>query len=310
MRIAVTGAGGFVGRALVARLRRDSVQVLPVVRTPAGIAGEVSIDDLASADWAPLLRGIDAVAHLAARVHVMKDRSDDPSTAFRRVNHDGSVALFRGAAQAGVGRFLFVSTAKVNGETTARGQPFRAGDPPAPRGPYAISKAEAEESLRDLAGTGGPALTIIRPPLVYGPGVGANFRSLVRAVRGGLPLPLGRIDNRRSLVSVDNLVDLIALCLVHPGAAGETFMASDGHDLSTTELVRLIGDALGRRARLMPVPPRTIAVLGSALGRRAAVERLLGDLQVDIGKNRDILGWEPPMSVETALKRMAAAASR
>lgn len=307
MTVAIVGAGGFVGRALTARLTADGHQVLPIVRTPAGLRDEQSIDDLATADWPALLDGVDAVVLSAARVHMMDDKAADPLAAFRHVNRDGAVAVYRGAAAAGVRRFVFVSSIKVNGEATEAGRPFTAGDRPAPDDPYGISKWEAEKALAPLAVESGPDLVIVRPPLVHGPGVGANFAAMMRWLRRGVPLPLGRVTgNRRSLVGIDNLADFIALTLEHPAAAGETFLVSDGRDVSTTELLRLLGDALGAPARLLPVPAAALRGLGRLLGKGPALGRLTGNLQVSIDKNRDLLGWRPPVSLEAGLRRTAA----
>lgn len=307
MKAAVIGAGGFVGRALFERLRADGHEVLPIVRSPAGLPGERGIDDLATADWAGLLASMDVVVLTAARVHVMADRAADPLAAFRHVNRDGAVAAYRGATEGGVRRFVFVSTIKVNGEATAAGRPFRADDPPAPQDPYGISKCEAEQALAELAAVGGPELVIIRPPLVYGPGVRANFGSMMKWLGRGIPLPLGAVTgNRRSLVGLDNLVDFIALCLSHPAAAGERFLVSDGRDVSTTELLHLLGQALGRPARLLSVPPALLRGLGRIAGRGPALQRLTSNLQVDVDKNRDLLGWTPPVPLEEGLRRAAA----
>lgn len=249
--------------------------------------------------WEGAVSGVDTVIHLAARVHMMNDTSTDPLAEFRRVNTEGTLNLARQAAEAGVRRFIFLSSVKVNGETGF----FRESDVEDPQDPYAISKCEAEQGLRRIAAETGMAVVIIRPPLVYGPGVKANFQSLMRAVGKGVPLPLGAIDNRRSLVGIDNLVDLIVTCIDHPAAANETFLVSDGEDLSTPELVRRIARALGKPARLFPVSPALLKAAATLLGRREAVERLLSSLQVDISKTRDLLGWRPPVSVDAGLTR-------
>ncbi|MBA3677886.1 MAG: SDR family oxidoreductase [Sphingosinicella sp.] len=306
MKAAVVGAGGFVGRALTTRLRAEDHFVLPVVRSPAGISGELSIDDLSTADWPAIFAGVEVVVLTAARVHIMNDPSTDPLAEFRRVNRDGSLAVLRGAIEAGARRFLFVSTVKVNGEETSADQPFRADDLPAPNDPYGVSKFEAEQALKLLAAESDIELTIVRPTLVYGPGVGANFETMMRWVSRGLPIPLGAItNNRRSIVGIDNLVDLLALCLSAPAAANQTFMAADGRDLSTAELLREVGGALGRPARLLSVPKGLIDFAARLLGKGAAVRRLTGSLQVDITKTRDMLGWSPPESIEEGMRRTA-----
>jgi nucleoside-diphosphate-sugar epimerase len=258
----------------------------------------------AHTDWARALDRVEAVVHLAARAHVLRDEVADPLAAYRAINTAGTLHLARQAAQSGVRRFVFVSTVKVHGEASIR--PLSETMAPAPQGPYAISKHEAEIGLRDIAAQTGMEVVILRPPLVYGPGVKANFAALMRAVARGWPLPLGALDNRRSLVALDNLVDAILTCLEHPAAAQQTFLVSDGEDLSTTALLRRLGLALGRPARLVPVPAALLTVGATLLGRRAMAERLCGNLQVDITKARTLLGWSPPVRVDEGLRRAAA----
>lgn len=308
MKVAVVGAGGFVGRALTAQLQARGETVLPVVRKPAGLAGERRVDDLASAEWSAILADAEVVVLVAARVHIMKDPAPDPVAEFRRVNRDGALSVFQGAVEAGVRRLIFVSTVKVNGEGTLPGQPFTADATPDPSDPYAISKHEAEQALKALAAESGVELTIVRPTLVYGPGVGANFATMMRWIGRGLPLPLGGItQNRRSLVGIDNLTDFLMACMAAPAAAGETFLVSDGRDFSTAELLRHVARAMDRPARLLPVPPRLLTAAGRILGKEEALERLTGSLQIDISKNRDLLGWTPPVSTDDGLRRAAQA---
>ncbi len=243
------------------------------------------------------------LVHLAARVHFMNDKELDPLAAFRAVNVQGSLNLARQAAQAGVKRFVFISSIKVNGEATMLGKPFSTNDNDTPQDAYGISKMEAEQGLRQLATETGMEVVVIRPPLVYGPGVKANFAALMRVVHRGWPLPLGLVDNQRSLVGLDNLVDFIITCITHPKAANQTFLVSDGHDLSTTELVRGMAKAAGVPSRLLPVPVWALQAGASLLGKGDVVQRLCGNLQVDISKARSLLGWVPPVSVEEGLRR-------
>ena len=305
----VTGATGFVGRALCTEAAMRGHHVRGAVRMPISIAA--SFDSIAvgsispDTDWRAALQGIDVVIHLAARVHVMQDRSADPLAAFRYTNVDATLHLARQAAAAGVERFIFISSVKVNGEESIPGRPFAADDLPAPRDPYGISKMEAEQGLLAIAAATGMAVVIIRPPLVYGPGVKANFSSMMRWLSRGVPLPLGAIDNRRSLVALDNLVDLILVCCHHPAAVNQIFMVSDGEDLSTTDLLRRMGEALSRPARLIPVPAKWLLAGATLLGKSSVASRLCGSLQVDIAKTRQLLEWTPPVTVDEALRRAA-----
>lgn len=302
--ILVTGANGFVGSALHKHLLHKNVPVLAVSRGAApGCVPIGSIDE--STDWSQMLAGVDAVVHLAARVHVMRDTADNPLQEFRKANVHATMNLARQAAAAGVRRFVLVSSIKVNGEQTEPGRPFRPDDPPQPVDPYGISKLEAERALLDLACDSGIEVTIVRPPLVYGPGVKANFLNMMKVLHWGLPLPLGAINNRRSLVFLENLVDLLMLCVTHPAAKNQIFLAGDGRDLSTTELCRLLAGALGRPARLLPVPSVWIDSAAALLGKRAFSRRLCGSLQVDISKAETLLGWRPPVSVKMALEQTA-----
>jgi UDP-glucose 4-epimerase len=256
-------------------------------------------------DWTTALHGVNVVVHLAARVHVMNDHSVDPLSEFRKVNVEGSLNLAKQAAQAGVQRFVFISSIKVNGESTELGQPFHADDEPQPMDAYGISKREAEDALRQLARDTGIEVVIIRPPLVYGAGVKANFRSMMRWLDKGVPLPLGAIHNQRSLVALANLVDLIITCISHPAAANQTFLVSDGEDLSTSDLLRRMANALGKPARLLPVPAWLLQVGATLLGKRAVAQRLCGSLQLDISKTCQLLNWTPPVSVTDALQKTA-----
>lgn len=305
----VTGSSGFVGRAVCAEILSRGGAVTSVTRTPSqqssGVKNVVVVRIDGHTDWLDALKGCDAVVHLAARVHVMQEITVDPLAEFRRVNVQGTLALARQAAAAGVRRFVFISSVKVNGESTQPGAPFTADDAPAPRDAYGTSKMEAEQGLRELAIQTGMEVVIIRPPLVYGPGVKANFATMMRWLRRGIPLPLGAIHNQRSLVALDNLVDLILLCLTHPAAAHQTFLVSDGEDVSTPELLRRMGRAMGCPARLLPVPSRVLKRAGALLGKSDVVQRLCGSLQVDMAQTQDLLGWTPPVSLDEGLRRAA-----
>lgn len=307
----VTGGSGFVGKALLERLAGNPVWVaralvrkLPEQRLQAvdyRLFTELSAIDAMSGHF----EQVDTVIHLASRVHVMHETADDPLAEFRRVNVEGTLALARVALAAGVRRFVFVSSIKVNGETTDGRKPFTADEAPAPLDPYGISKREAEDGLRQLAAQTGLEVVIVRPVLVYGPGVKANFRSMMNWLSKGVPLPFGAIHNKRSLVALDNLVDLLVTCIDHPAAANQTFLASDGEDLSTTQLLQRLGRALRRPARLLPVPDALIKGAARLAGKRGLSQRLCGSLQVDITKNRELLGWAPPLDVDQALRATA-----
>lgn len=308
--ILVTGANGFIGESLcmvlahsgqrvVATTRKKLLNIVPDIKN-------LQISTLsAHTDWQHHLTGCDAVVHLAARVHIMREKATNPLADFRLVNVDGTLNLARQAAAAGVRRFIYLSTIKVNGEQTLPEHPFTEDDVPAPRDPYAVSKYEAEVGLRQLAQQTGMEVVIIRPPLVYGPGVKANFLYMIRLLHKEVPLPFGSINNRRSLVALDNLVDFIIACLDHPAAANQTFLVSDGEDLSTTELLRRLAHALGRPARLVPIPASLLKAGAALVGRRDMAQRLCGSLQVDITKARTLLGWTPPISVAEGLGQAA-----
>lgn len=306
----VTGASGFVGAALVERLASDAdCQVLALVRRDDVVlplrATKVRVgeDYLASEDLP--LTGVDVLVHCAARVHVMSDASSDPYSAYRRVNVECTLRLAEQAARSGVKRFIFISSIKVNGEGTRLGEAYTADDPPAPASPYGASKMEAEQQLQLLAQRTGMEVVIIRPVLVYGPDVKANFRSMMVWLNKGIALPLGAIRSQRSLVALDNLVDLIVTCLQHPAAANQVFLVSDGEDMSTTELLTRIGVALDKPARLIPVPAALLRWGMFLIGRKGMGQRLCGSLQVDIKKTRELLGWTPPTSVTAALRKTA-----
>lgn len=308
MVILLTGASGFVGKVVLQTALQRSLKIRPVFRSMYSAKGHseavlVSALD-GSADWSQALEGVDVVIHAAARAHIMREKAIDPLTEYRRVNVEGTLNLARQAASAGVRRFVFISSIKVNGEATAPGRPFTAEDVPAPEDDYGLSKAEAEAKLKQAAQETGMEVTIIRPPLIYGPGVRGNFASLINWVSRGLPMPLGGVfNNRRSLVGLDNLVDLILVCAKHPKAANQIFLISDGEDLSTTELVTRIGKALNQPARLLWLPAGAIFFMASLLGQKRISRRLLGSLQVDIHKTCELLDWKPPVAVDEGLRR-------
>lgn len=306
MKVLVTGATGFVGSALCARLAMDGAEVIPAVRGPAHLHHEVVIGDLAaSTDWRDALVGCDAVVHLAARVHMINDTTANSLAHYRATNTAATLNLARQAAQAGVKRFVFISSIKVNGE--GREVPYRETDAPAPADAYAISKWEAEQGLQHLAQETGLEVVILRPPLVYGPGVKANFLRLMRTVERGWPLPLRSIRNKRSLLYLGNLVDAIRLCLKHPEATGRIFLLDDGRPVSTPELIRALGQAMGRTTRLLAVPTGVLEGMAALLGKRAALKRLTGSLYLDSSAIRTHLGWTPLFSMEAGLAKTVAA---
>ena len=323
MNITLTGTTGFVGSALLPALSQH-YQTRPITRAEFG-------DLLPTTDYTAALTHADVVIHLAARVHIMHDTAADPLEEFRRTNTAGTLNLARQAATAGTRRFIYLSSIKVNGEHTQPGQPFTAPmasttlsqrtralsvhtersrsvvEGQTNRDYYAQSKQEAEQALHQLALETSMEVVIIRPPLVYGPGVKANFLSMMHWLHKGIPLPLGSIHNQRSLVALPNLIDLITTCIDHPAAANQTFLVSDGEDLSTTDLLRRLGNALGKPTRLLPIPQQWLATTLTLLGKRAIAQRLCGNLQIDLSHTRHTLGWIPPVSVEAALRQTAQA---
>lgn len=309
--VLVTGSTGFVGRPLCKKLLQKAFSVRGSVwiaeatsNLPAGMQA-ASIESIGpDTDWSAALTGIDTIIHLAARVHVMDETSGDPLAAYRKVNVGGTENLARQAAAHGVRRLVFLSSVKVHGEETD--VPYAEEDHPAPRDPYGVSKLEAENILQRIAAETGLELVIIRSPLVYGPGVKANFFRLLGSVERGMPLPLASINNARSLIYLGNLSDAIVTCATHPQAAGRTYLVSDGEDVSTPELVRLIASALRKPARLFPFPPALMRLAGRMTGKTGAVDRLLGSLVVDSGRIKRELGWQPPFTMVEGLRETAA----
>ncbi len=308
LRILVTGSG-FLGRALIHKLASfRGWSVIAVSRSfifqpPVGVVFR-TVNGIESFEgWSDTLKGVKAIIHTAARVHVMKDNVVDSLAEYRCINVDATIYLARQAAAAGVKRFIFISSIKVNGEATFYGKQFLPTDEPRPRDAYGLSKMEAEQGLMELASETGLEVVIIRPPLVYGAGVKGNFASMIKLVERGFPLPLGAIHNKRSLVGIDNLVDLIIRCIDHPAAANQVFLAGDGKDLSTTELLRGVGEAMGNPARLIPVPAGLLQLGATLLGKKAMAQRLLESLQVDISKTCELLDWKPPYTVDEGLRR-------
>jgi len=311
MRVLVTGASGFVGSALCRELVSAGYPVTAVVRQPlnSGLLSSkravVSLEKLdvsPETDWRNALKGVSVIVHLAAKVHALKDKGFNPPQIYQQTNTQGTLKLARDAVEAEIRRFVYLSSIKVNGEKTDGG-PFTERSKSEPFDAYARSKWEAEQGLREIVAESGLELVILRPPLVYGPGVKANFLSLLRLVERNLPMPLGGIDNRRSLLALDNLIDLLRICIEHPKAAGQTFLVSDGEDISTPDLVQLIAGYMGFKARLFPVPRGLMSLISRLPGKRGAIERLWGSLQVDSTKVCRLLEWQPPLSLEDGLKK-------
>ena len=308
----ITGSTGFIGQALICQLEAQNFEFTAAIRNasnclPSNIQQLQVGDLLPDTDWENALSDVDVVIHLAARVHIMNDTNIDPLTEFQKVNTLGTLNLARQASNAGVSRFIFLSSIKVNGESTSAGNPFLAEDTHIPNDPYGLSKYEAEQGLREISIQTGMEVVIIRPPLVYGPDVKANFLSMMHWVHKGVPLPLGAIHNQRSLVALDNLVDLITTCIDHPAAANQTFLVSDDEDISTTELLKRMAKALGKPSRLIPIPSILIRLGAILLGKRDIAQRLCGSLQVDINHTKNTLNWKPPISVDAALQKTAQA---
>lgn len=307
--ILITGANGFVGGAVLARVIKAGFNAVSVSRKVAAMPAAVKQIQIAALNsatpWQQIITDsqIEVIIHAAARVHQMADDAADPLAAFRAVNTEGTLNLARQAAESGVKRFIFISSVKVNGEKTITGKPFSAEQPVSPADAYGLSKAEAEQQLMQLAKQTKMEIVIIRPPLVYGYGVKANFAAMLNLAKKNLPLPLGAIDNRRSLVALDNLVDLIVTCIEHPKAANQIFLVSDDRDVSTTELLKLMTRAAGKKPRLLPVPVSWLKLAATLTGKQAVTDRLCGNLQLDITHTKETLGWTPPITLEEGIAR-------
>lgn len=314
--IAVTGATGVIGSNVVQTLVSD-LRARAITRNGNIVSSQALSNSTiwpvghinSSTDWLAALTGVDCVIHCAARAHIMNEAGADPLAVYREVNTDGTRRLAEQSAVAGVKRLVFVSSIGVDGIHTNLRGPFSLSDRPSPVEDFAISKWEAEQALWDVSARTGLEVVVVRPPLVYGPGVKGNLARLLKLVRSGVPLPLGAVQNQRSLIGLDNLVDLLIRCVDHPEAAGQTFLVSDGEDLSTPDLLRHMAAAMSRSARLFPVPVSQLHLAGSALGKRAEIDRLVGSLQIDSSHTRQVLGWTPPVSVQEGIRRMVQGSS-
>jgi nucleoside-diphosphate-sugar epimerase len=304
--ILVTGANGFVGRVLCAQLAASGFKVRKAMRaSDPGDPDAVAVGDIGErTDWRAALAGASCVVHLAARTHVLRETAADPFAEYRRINVHGTERLARSAAACGVRRLLFLSSVKVNGERTEE-RPYTEGDAPRPEDAYGVSKWEAEQALARIAADTGLEVVVLRPPLVYGPGVKGNFLRLMNLVARGVPLPLGAIANHRSLIYAGNLADAIVRALAAREAAGRTYLLNDGGDVSTPDLVRLLAQSLGVKPRLIPVPLAVLGLAARLVGRRAELARLAGSLQVDSTRIRGELGWRPPLTLAQGLEQTA-----
>ena len=305
LNILLTGATGFVGKAVRQKLTNHSVR-LSSRNEPMDHSDQFFKKTISSMeDFSDCLDNVDIVIHTAARVHQMNDKSEDPLSEFMETNCSGTLNLARQAAKAGVKRFVFLSSIKVNGEKTVPGFPFRFDDIPATLDAYGTSKAEAEKGLLEIALNTNLEVVIIRPPLVYGPGVKANFQSLMKISQRNLPLPLGAVNNKRSFVALDNLVDLINICVDHPNAVNKVFLVSDDSDISTSELLKMMANAFEKKARLLSISPRLLKLVARVLGKRSIIDRLCDDFQVDIQHTKDTLDWKPHISMLEGIRRCA-----
>ncbi len=313
MKVFVTGATGFVGKALINELLNAGHNIVAGVRNYS-VELPVEVEQKLVGDLSLLseqntiidtLKKIDVVIHTAARVHIMQDKAADPLTEFRKMNVNATLALAKQSVSAGVKRFVFISSIKVNGESTNNRQAFREIDKPAPEDAYGQSKLEAEQFLFEIGQTMPMEVVVIRSPLIYGPGVKANFASMIKIIKKGIPLPFGAIHNERSILAIDNLVDFLRLCIVHPAAANQVFLMADGKDVSTTELLTKIAKAYKRPIHLIPVPVCWMIFITKLTNKNNISDRLFGNLQIDITKAQQLLGWKPVVSMEQQLNKMA-----
>ncbi|WP_349971474.1 NAD-dependent epimerase/dehydratase family protein [Pseudomonas caspiana] len=306
-RCLITGASGFIGRALFDRLQAQGLAVRGTSRRPAIVPGDwVQVSDMGpDTDWSEALQGCDVVVHAAGRAHVLSEQGSDPLAEFRQVNVEGTLNLARQALKMGVRRFVFISSIGANGAETVPGQPFSEVCTPQPQQPYARSKLEAEQGLQELLAGSAMEWVIVRPPLVYAGDAPGNFARLLGLVSRKIPLPLGRVNNARSMIALRNLTSFLDLCIQHPAAAGEVFVVADGDDLSTGQMVELLAQGMDHRAMLVPVPARTVRWGLSLLGQEGLGQQLFGSLQVDAGKARTLLGWRPEVSTRDALRDSA-----
>lgn len=306
MKILVTGASGFIGKSLVAELLSQGYSVSAGSRTPIGYIKSVVVGDIdGDTDWDEVLVGLDTVIHLAARVHILNENSKDPLAEFRKVNVAGTLKLAKSAAKAGIKRFLFVSSIGVNGTYTTL--PYTELDLPNPQDAYGVSKFEAEQALHKLSAKTDMEMVIVRPPLVYGVGVKGNFWQMLKVLTTGIPLPFLSVKNKRSFIYLENLVDALILCATHPKAAGQTYLVSDGQDISTPDLLRRLSSLMGRSAILLPCSPVFMSLVGRLFGKSKQLNKLVGSLQIDSSKIRCELGWKPPFTLDEGLKATAAA---
>lgn len=313
MKVFVTGATGFVGKALINELLSAGHNIVAGVRNYS-VELPLEVEQQQIGDLSLLseqnsvidtLKKVDVVIHTAARVHIMQDNSADPLSEFRKTNVNATLSLAKQAVSAGVKRFIFISSIKVNGESTDNRQAFRETDKPAPEDAYGQSKFEAEQLLFEIGQTTPMEVVVIRPPIIYGPGVKANFASMIKIIKKGLPLPFGSISNQRSMLAIHNLVNFITLCTMHPAAANEVFLIADGEDVSTTDMLIKIAKAYKRPIRLIPVPVYLMIFIAKLTNKNNISDRLFGNLQIDITKAQHLLGWKPVVSMEQQLNKMA-----